>query len=130
MDLKDLNTAAGISPFEIMKEHKENWSQLESLSQMIEVYFGDRVGIEAHALLHALSDEPVNELSVSEFVRKFQGLKDSGKLDFDHIVAIANDPDLIPTRSKLVSAALNQLGLDMKASIRNDIAASASIRIQ
>lgn len=100
------------------KESSRIWSKLTTLSQSIEVYFGDKIGHELSAFLKTLNAEPTNMLDLHVAVAQIENLKHDGKIDFDDLAALLR-PYLTPVpHSQRLNEGLLTLGVDMKCLIK------------
>jgi DNA invertase Pin-like site-specific DNA recombinase len=100
---------------------KDIWSNLEKLTESIDVYFGDKIGNEAADLLKALSEEPTHVLDLYAGVNYVKKLKDTNAITPDNIATFLK-PCISPvSHSTDVNRSLNGLVADMKCVIKKSI---------
>src|SRR5580704_2898472 len=106
----DTNTIYHIPSFptvEQLKEHKDIWSNLERLTESIDVYFGDKIGNEAAGLLKALNEEPTHTLDIYSAVNYVTKLNEENAVTLENI-AMFLKPYLSPApHSTEVNRSLN-----------------------
>jgi hypothetical protein len=104
-----------------MKEDEDIWSNLEKLTESIDVYFGDKIGNEAADLLKTLNEEPTHVLDLYAAVNYVKKLKGTNAITPDNIGTFLK-PYLSPVpHSTDLNRSLNGLIADMKCVIKKSI---------
>jgi hypothetical protein len=120
----DTNTIYHIPSFptvEQLKEHKDIRSNLERLTESIDVYFGDKIGNEAAGLLKALNEEPIHTLDIYSAVNYVTKLNEKNAVTLENI-AMFLKPYLSPApHSTDVNRSLNGVITDIKCVIKKSI---------